>query len=129
MKIEQQVCTVEQARKLQQLGIAQSTSYFCYAYVGFPDGNSWFGILSKDAPVEGTHEADAFTIAELGAMAAIYHDSDRISREMLEDVEAFDSQIWNAQWLADHVIKLIELGYLTVAECNTSLTPTPAPEQ
>ncbi len=69
MKIEDQLCSLESAKKLKELGMTQE-SYFAYCTV-CPDplGENWFsGIISHDHEWASQCEmvAAMFTVAELG---------------------------------------------------------------
>lgn len=66
MNIEKQVCTLEQAKKLKELGLAQSISYFCWYEL-----HQHEPIIMKNEDVIGDWHSDscaAFTVAELGLM-------------------------------------------------------------
>lgn len=73
MRIEDQTCTLEQAKRLKELGVKQD-SIFCYCHVSTSHEDSVIDILPtkwnlKDLPdLATTHIADAFTVAELGEM-------------------------------------------------------------
>lgn len=80
MKLEHQCCTVEQAKRLKELGVAQN-SYFCYAHTVKKVHWSFNGettewepeyneipILAEtsSAQFDGLPQYCAFTVAELG---------------------------------------------------------------
>lgn len=68
LKLEDQVCSLELAKKLKELGIGLANeSYFCYYKLKDADE---YGLSEKwqiDDP-ERFNEINAFTVAELGAM-------------------------------------------------------------
>jgi hypothetical protein len=87
MKIEDQVCTFEQAKKLKEIGIDQD-GYYCYlensaSKIDFGDVNEMFerhihdyGISAHPEGFDGSFKESswiAFTCAELGAMLPDYH--------------------------------------------------------
>jgi hypothetical protein len=59
MKLEQQVCSLELAKKLKELGVKQESYAFWITYTRLPP------TLSIGTPVTNT-EYSAFTVAELG---------------------------------------------------------------
>lgn len=66
MKLEQQVVSLELAKKLKELGVTKE-SYFKWVTNGFPEGaagRKWIVVRSQQFQ-EGF---DAFTVAELGEM-------------------------------------------------------------
>lgn len=84
MKLENQVCTIEQARKMKELGIVQESLFYHWnektpansnlQYYGYAqDQIPWITILGKRSNVSGyerwtNEEVSAFTVAELGVM-------------------------------------------------------------
>jgi hypothetical protein len=60
MKLEHQVCTLEQAKKLKEIGILQESLF--YHTMGVP------GILIAHQQLNMTVQFSAFTVAELGIM-------------------------------------------------------------
>lgn len=72
MKLQDQVCTLEQAKKLKELGVSQTGRY---SWFGFED-KYWVQTtkpvgdekLSYSADLERYKIASAFTVAELGVM-------------------------------------------------------------
>lgn len=85
MNTEQQVCTLEQAKRLKELGIAQESEYY------FRGQNIWHFREVTDWPNqeqlsdliqsgdESHHIFSAYTVAELGEMLPPGYDSMRIS--------------------------------------------------
>ena len=62
MKLEEQVCSLELAKKLKELGVKQESYFWYYELYG---DNAWsLGPLNKS----GNHTLSAFTVAELGEM-------------------------------------------------------------
>lgn len=78
MKQQDQVCTLEQAKRLKELGITQHSSLFCYGYAIplNPDAHVSAEIMYrldsgiKDEATE--HIADAYTVSELMNALRIY---------------------------------------------------------
>lgn len=70
MEIEKQVCSLEQAKRLKELGVKQESLFYWYENYDKP----------CDAyVVSRTKEASAYTVAELGEMLPSGYDTMRIS--------------------------------------------------
>ena len=69
MKLEDQVCSLELAKKLKELGVKQE-SLFYWWFVRNDMGDDVF--VSDTKPVNGTEYWSAFTVAELGEMLPKY---------------------------------------------------------
>lgn len=127
MKIEQQVCTLEQAKKLKELGIKQD-SYLTYELVPWDRTNSHKkkGKLinlkptnkGKASAVLGFEYFAAFTVAELGEMLGYhlnlsYSTKDGKQSWLAKDkpVHTFDTE---AECRASLLIHLIESSLLSV---------------
>jgi hypothetical protein len=65
MKLEQQVCSLELARKLKKLGVEQDSIFFWCKFLGSPDYDL---ISGENEPNEYDDLISAFTVAELGEM-------------------------------------------------------------
>lgn len=59
MKLEQQVCSLELAKKLKELGVKQESLFYWYSLI-----NSW----RIDNKKSNESDISAFTVAELGEM-------------------------------------------------------------
>src|SRR6187402_511734 len=72
MKTELQVCSLEQAKKLKELGVEQLVSLFEWTvYCPDPTGEKYYYVvMDNNHPDAGLAEiiASAFTVAELGVM-------------------------------------------------------------
>jgi hypothetical protein len=72
MKLEDQVCTLEQAKILRELGIIQVSLFDWCVFMPDPTGEKYYySVVYKETDVDDQlHEwiASAFTIAELGAL-------------------------------------------------------------
>ena len=76
MKIENQVCTLVQAKKLHELGIEQFNTFFAYClYCPDPTGekDGFIELMGEHHPYNDKceHIADAYTVAELGVMLPV----------------------------------------------------------
>lgn len=82
MTLEQQVCTIELAKKLKDLGVKQKSIYFHWATDIEQDGLTWWTISEKEprkgkrvrqlsTPEHNRSPVSAFTVAELGEMLPI----------------------------------------------------------
>lgn len=71
MKLEDQVCSLDLAKKLKELGVKQESQFWWVhsSWVG-AEGEPWELGYQGDFPGAGTQEEDysAFTVAELGEM-------------------------------------------------------------
>jgi hypothetical protein len=103
MKLQDQVCTFEQARKLNDLGIVQGVSLFFY---NTSMDYSSSKLVYNKTPLEGFYNAEycfsAFTVAELGVM---------IGPALQNHV--FNDYITEAKDRADELIHLIECDELS----------------
>lgn len=70
MKIQDQVCTIEQAKRFKELGIAQeSLFYFNWLITGHEHGIPiQFGKIMESEYLSNWQQISAFTVAELGIM-------------------------------------------------------------
>lgn len=120
MKLQDQVCTLEQANRLMSLGINQE-SYFVLGQRG---------VLTESWAIEGDEDVfySAFTVAELGVMLPAGYDTmyctndgwrgfDLASRDML-DSKTFYTE---AECRAAMLIYLLENKLITTKEVNTRL--------
>ena len=115
MKIEDQVCTLEQAQKLKELGISFD-AIFCYV-----NGEI------KHMPMR--YDFNAFTVAELGVMlpdeeyTCRYGGDTTGNWEWCNDMNevAYGLYDTEAQARAERLIVLLEKGEVTVAEVNERL--------
>lgn len=82
MKLEDQVCSLELAKRLKELGVKQESFWKWHCSVGKKSGNeAWYlypslGFSNHNAPSGRTHTLQdesysAFTVAELGGMLPI----------------------------------------------------------
>lgn len=138
MKIEDQVCTLGQAKKLKELGIDQETEFY------FRMGKIWHFREVTDWPnqeqlsdlIQSGAESErifaAYTVAELGEMLPTGYDTMKITvnRDSCEwqgydlDGDPFPSEQTyktEAEVRATMLIALIEAELLTVEEINNRL--------
>jgi hypothetical protein len=132
MTIQQQVCTLEQAKRLSQLGIRQGLSVFFYdTYV---DNQR---LVMNSTPEDGyLPDPDntcfsAFTVAELGVM--LPKDANRIWKKS----NGWEFSIGDSDWKnwrkcateaearAATLIHLLENKLITAEEVNARLLTTP----
>lgn len=140
MNIQQQVCTLAQARLFKQLGILTVSQFYFYTSFTADDAiahRSVFREIAGDLMVIGFHTQtktieifSAFNVAELGEMLCgslaetTVWDRDRFSFSLNGDdkSEYFETE---AECRAAEVLKLIEVGRLTVDSINELLKSTP----
>lgn len=135
MKIELQVCTLEQAKRLNELGIVQGASLFYYDCGGGIEQLQYNSNINPEG-----HYADAlscfsaFTVSELGTMLpagydtmkatvfsglCLWHGFDLDGNDFPKD-SAFHTE---AEARATMLIQLIESESVSVEEINKSLNP------
>ena len=66
MKLEDQVCSLELAKRLKELGVAQQQSLYRYSAYYYKGETLWK--LCDRSEVAWIDSVDAFTVAELGEM-------------------------------------------------------------
>lgn len=95
MKLEQQVCTLEQAKRLKELGVDQDISLFEHVEYTFERGNS---SIENRRPNRLNKEwvYSAFTVAELGQM-------------LPNDLQPNSGRHWS--WYHRHTWKGESVGY------------------
>lgn len=126
MKPENQVCTLEQAKRLEELGV-NGDSAFYYAY---PTMNSGWRICLAGCFFmgDGSEFYPAYNVAELGAILPRYNSSWFGNNTMGETCwvclggKRSDYGDTEAQARASKIIFLLENNYLTAEECNKKLT-------
>lgn len=139
MKIENQVCTLEQAKKLKELGVIQEESQFYYRgqnvwhhneVTDWPNQEQFYDLFGSGA--EAGQIFAAFTVAELGQMLPAGYDTmagtvTLTKREWLgydlygkyiPSEKAYDTE---AQCRAAMLIYLIESKLTTPEETNKRL--------
>lgn len=134
MKLQDQVCTLEQARRLKELGIIQESIWFWTFPVnermistkkGIIHNTTCEDILIDNDGDEFDHEiAAAFTVAELGAMigkgtnaASLLYDAvqDQMNRSHSFTI------VLSAQFVANCLMGMLETGRVTAEEVNARL--------
>jgi hypothetical protein len=148
MKIEDQVCTLEQAKKLKELGVVQE-SFFCWIGDDNPDPKyntpyKLYGTSHARGEVGASwyeHRIAAFTVAELGLMLPSFFGSYKIDAgnfitgknwcEYLcqnfygktnSEKYGRDVSLTEANARAAMLINLIEMQGIRVEEINQRLT-------
>lgn len=138
MKIEDQVCSLEQAKKLKELGIEQNTEFTWVCVMPDPVGEQWYYVPAARHDTRKEIEnaenlAAAFTVAELGVMLPLYYSSyvsdNRKSWYCLKDGTQEDYSKYEfteskteAQARALMLIHLLE-NEIEAEEVNSRLTP------
>lgn len=147
MKLEQQVCTLEQAKRLKELGVDQNCSYLCFLensagkyMLDTIEGN--FNSHCRDYEISvhpGGFEASfveqaiaAFTVAELGVMLPSEtltirrgsENSEYANWEWEDESEGKACGVFatEAEARADHLIMRLENALITPSEVNLKVT-------
>lgn len=122
MKIEKQVCTLEQAKKLNDLGVAQSSLFYwkeneIQIVVTEKQMKEW---IEKYLPTLNEYYS-AFTLSELSAMIkGGSYEAERLWNRMLSRINGGNSctLFYQPSFLADFLIDILEAKYLSVEACN-----------
>ncbi len=129
MKLENQVITIEQAHKLEELGVNAPSAF----YWRYPT-NKWIvepkGYFHEEE--EGVEWLPAYTVAELGVMVPnmvlLGYKADDFFDEYMKDVPdneregKFWSLLFTPEFLAGLLIWLLENNHTTPEEVNNRLT-------
>lgn len=133
MKLENQVCTLEQAKKLKELGIVQD-SLFSWRKGEFYNTGEWIfeWYVTNDAydfEIEPSESYSAFTVAELGMMLGGIFTIERNEKLGLYFAstpkgkkKALNFTIASA--LTSELIGEIEERSISIQEINNRLSPT-----
>lgn len=131
MILEQQVCTLEQAKKLAALGIEQRKGMFEWCvFMPDPLGEKWFyaPVYFQEEVEKQLHEwiASAFTVAELMTMLpsdwALWTDEGHYACGQYHDMQnLYMLGKTAAEAVAAELIVLIEGEIISVEECNKRL--------
>lgn len=124
MKLIDQVITLEQAKRLKELGIMQNSLY--YHIYNLCHNIGYEGVKVRDKPKDGgcIRYYSAFTLSELGAMigkgtnaASLLYDGvqDQMNRSHSFTI------VLSVQFVASCVITMLETGRGTVEEVNARL--------
>jgi hypothetical protein len=138
MNIENQVCTLEQAQKLKELGIAQNMCYFYWERCPLEQRHTvkpFDDVIDSNLIGSGNElpvtAFSAFTVAEMGVLLPGHIGADL---DIAMDIENFNDQfyvcypsiktVWGdteAEARANMLIYMIETGKLTDQEINQRL--------
>ena len=125
MKIENQVCSLNQSNKLKKLGIKQkSFFYWFYEWVQF---GVLVDIEHSAAPTEKPQfVTSAFTMSELGVMLNVTIDGvlpEKYNKKEVNAWFAINAKYYQteADLRAGILIYLLETGLLAVSTCNSRL--------
>lgn len=128
MKIENQVCSMEQAKKFKEFGIVQDKSIYTWTvYCPDPTGEKYYYIVMDENHPDAEHAevlATAFTVSELGAMIGKGTKAAELHWQWLLDCVnsgLSGTVAYNVAALAGHVITQLENGTLIAAEVNERL--------
>lgn len=128
MKVEKQVCTLQQAKKLKELGVEQKSIFTWCVFMPSPIGEDWFYApvyFQEDIEKVLTEDiASAYSIPELAKMIkGGTYEAERLWNRMLSRINGGNSCIafYNASFLAEFLIEILEAKYLSVEACNERL--------
>lgn len=116
MKLQDQCCSMEQADRLKELGVAMESLFY--------HTDSDWGVMPRKSIDFSGNPSSAFTVAELGVMigkgtnaAALLYDAvqDRMNRSHSFTI------VLGVQFVANCLIGMLETGRLTVEEVNARL--------
>lgn len=121
MKLEDQVCSLESAKRLKELGVRQD-SYFYWNGIMTDVENKLVGIIKNDFSNDGY---SAFTVAELGEMLPPFVVTEKYlcrgkPRFMSCETETMECHAWHddreSEARAKMLIHLLEQGIVTAEE-------------
>lgn len=144
MKLENQVCSLEQAKRLKELGIRQDNEFY-WVFDKHVCGEQTKVTYRWDIGFEDEDfrpNWSAFTVAELGVMLPTHIDEDKVAINMVDYEEGIRLEMehqpgqWyycyagfkvtfaetEAQSRAALLIHLLESGKITASDCNQRLT-------
>jgi hypothetical protein len=127
MKIEKQVCSLEQAKKLKELGVKQEISLYAF--------NQWNYKVMGDTSsgvwqLENKHQSDsfysAFTVAELGDLLGYLITKKRLEvpdeiTERYARNEDDYTALYSPNLLSDTIIYWLENNLVAIEEVNQRL--------
>lgn len=120
MKIQDQVCTLEQAKRLKELGVEQG-NIFCY-YI--QEGSAVNLYTQPDlafVPFERAYAA--YTVGEVGLILSVVPNSLEVSSVSEVPPEPKNiGEIYNIEYMANLAIYLLENNLITPEEVNSRLT-------
>ena len=146
MKIEDQVCSLDQAKKLKELGLSQESIFsWCGDENHIPEGSDkpwiWVGRTEPANNMELDYREDvpsakpfagAFTVAELGVMLENWTNKSPISTpagnwEIIMNSKGDEFQMsgtykTEAEARAAMLIHILESGKITAEQVNSRLT-------
>lgn len=126
MKLQDQVCTLEQAKKLKEFGVAQK------GYFQWQETTNSEPYVNHTVFGESTNENEyaAFTVAELGVMLPdvniLYDKLQPLLEAKYGDVNddnmaVFFADIFKAKEVADWLIYLLQNNHITAEQVNQRL--------
>lgn len=137
MKLENQVCTLQQAKRLRELGITQKSLFYHHPLFGKPVfGETRLNFTKPHRKLvcnDKENSFSAFTVAELGAMLPTGYDTMRCTEIdwVTEEWHGFDDlgkdfpdengYKTEAECRAAMVIRLLENGAINAEEVNQRL--------
>lgn len=138
MIIDNQVCTLKQAKRLKELGVMQNSLFYWHPSHEIPvSGDTWVtksgGRYKKLlARYDKRGSASAFTVAELGEMLPPGYDTMRVTEANGLQWKGYDLDgkdypeetgfRTEAECRAAMVISLLDTGEVTVNEINNRIT-------
>lgn len=130
MNIEQQVCTLKQAKKLKDLGVSGNSAFRwnqnLYQNVGDINEGVW-SIWYNPMPIISDNQLPAFSVAELGVMLPDYYESHKAGNGWcwysgpLEIDDQFETGDTEAAARAALLISLLSNGFISVDDVNNRL--------
>ena len=120
MKLENHFCNLEQAKKLNELGIAQQSLFFHEFEPNEELGDRWYIPDQFRAKLDAEKYA-AFDESELAVMLDAYYETYRTDNSkwaVIADGKTFETP---AQASADRLIELLQNETLSAETCNKRL--------
>ncbi len=113
MKLEDQVCSLELAKRLKELGVKQESLFFHQRMCAIEDNKEYWALMYV---AHGTDSVSAFTVAELGEILGVHLFKTQIMNDQFmspsEDGNCWDTTKNEAESRAKLIIFLIKKGIL-----------------
>lgn len=120
MKIENQVCSIKQSIKLKALNVKQDSHFF---WVDRKEKSKLVYAKSVEF-LNSLPIYSAYSVSELSQMVkGGTYESERLWNRMLSRINGGNSCVsfYNASFLAEFLIEILEAKYLSVEACNERL--------
>lgn len=113
MKLEDQVVSLELAKKLKELGVKQESLFYYFSADDDPN-DTWISYIGEIDEITDGNDYSAFTVAELGDMLGKEYRDKSVAFKYSPDNEA-ETRAWT-------LIHLIEEGIIEIQKYTRGVT-------